>query len=210
MLLEKTGLIDFNIITGNRFFLWLGTFGDLLAFIFAVNGAVLSFLLLLVVPLYFIIRDLRGALSRYNLMDPNETGTQLGEDKAPYLRAARQVFDNHPEVSVFIFGHTHRTFLDKLSDGRVVFNTGTWLKLFDKIPVLLGYLPAVYYPRFQMSSYKITEENGRPVIYYREIPKKVQQELSWLQRIMIFTRKMPKPETIPERTVVEYHSGPNT
>src|SRR5699024_7825149 len=133
-LLESAGLVDFNIITGNRFFLSLGTFGELLAFIFAVNGAVVSFLLLLAVPLYFIIRDLRGALSRYNLMDSDRSGTLLGEDKTPYLRAARQVFERHPEVSVFIFGHTHRAFLDKQSSGRVVLNTGTWLKLFDKIP----------------------------------------------------------------------------
>src|SRR5699024_9190736 len=70
-LLESAGFVDFNIITGNRFFLSLGTFGELLAFIFAVNGAVVSFLLLLAVPLYFIIRDLRGAMSRYNLMDPD-------------------------------------------------------------------------------------------------------------------------------------------
>jgi len=202
-LLESAGFVDFNIITGNRFFLSLGTFGELLAFIFAVNGAVVSFLLLLAVPLYFIIRDLRGAMSRYNLMDSDESGTLLGEDKAPYLQAARRVFEEHPEVSVFIFGHTHRAFLDKQPNGRVVLNTGTWLKLFDKIPVLLGYLPAVYYPRFQMSSYKITEENGRPVIYYREIPKEASRELNWLQRLMTFARSRPQPEAISERTVVE-------
>src|SRR5699024_8314002 len=112
-LLESAGFVDFNIITGNRFFLSLRPFGELLDFILAVNGAVVSFLLLLAVPLYFIIRDLRGAMSRYNLMVSDESGTILGVDKAPYLDVARRVFEAHPEVSVFIFGHTHRAILDK-------------------------------------------------------------------------------------------------
>ena len=206
-LLESSGIVDFNIITGNRFFLSLGTVGELLAFIFAVNGTVLSFLLLLAIPLYIIIRDFRRALSRYNLMETEETDTQMGEDKTPYIKAARQVFNDHPEVGIFIFGHTHRAFLKKQSKGRVILNTGTWLKLFDKIPVLLGYLPAVYYPRFQMSSYKITEEEGKPVIYYREIPKEAPQELSWLQRLMTIGRSTPQPEHIPKRTVVD---GPSS
>lgn len=202
-MLESAGIVDFNIITGNRFFLWLGTVGDLLAFIFTVNGAILSFLLLLAVPLYFIIRDIRSTVSQYNVLDTDETGTQLGEDSSSYLRAARQVFQDHSDVKIFIFGHTHRAFLNQQSDGKVILNTGTWLKLFDKIPVLLGYLPAVYYPRFRMSSYKITEEDGHPVIYYREIPKETQQELSWLQRLLTFARSQPQPEDIPERTVVK-------
>jgi UDP-2,3-diacylglucosamine pyrophosphatase LpxH len=205
-MLEKAGVVDFNIITGNRLFLSLGSLGDLLAFIFAVNGVVLTFLLLLAVPLYFVIRDFRSALSQYNLMETDETAAQMGEDKGPYVRAAQKVFRDQPEVSIFIFGHTHRAFLEKKTDGRVILNTGTWLKLFDKIPVLLGYLPAVYYPRFQMSSYKITEEEGSPVIYYREIPKKALQELSWLQRLLTLGRSVPQPESIPERTVVEINS----
>lgn len=206
-LLEHTGFIDFNLITGNRLFLSLGTFGELLDFIFAVNGVVVSFLLLLAVPLYFIVRDVRGILNRYNLMNSEKKSTNMGADSGPYKQAAQQVFGDHPEVSVFIFGHTHNAFLDKQPDGRVVLNTGTWLKLFDKIPVLLGYLPAVYYPRFQMSSYRITEEDGKPVIYYREIPKEVTQDLSWLQRLLTFARSNPERVQIPDRTVVKSSSG---
>lgn len=202
-LLENAGVVNFNLITGNRFFLSLGTLGELLTFIFTVNGIVVSFLLLMAVPLYFIIRDFRRTLRQYNLMEPDATNNQMGEDKAPYVRAAKKVFMEHPEVSIFIFGHTHRTFLDKLPNGKVIFNTGTWLKLFDRIPVLLGYLPAVYYPKFCMSCFKITEEKGKPVIYYQEISKTAKKELSWLQRLLTFARSRPKKEIIPKRTVVE-------
>src|SRR5699024_4562482 len=136
---------------------------------------------------------------QYNLMEPDATNNQMGEDKAPYVRAAKKVFMEHPEVSIFIFGHTHRTFLDKLPNGKVIFNTGTWLKLFDRIPVLLGYLPAVYYPKFCMSCFKITEEKGKPVIDYQEISKTATKELSWLQRLLPGAGSPRKNERQPKQ-----------
>jgi hypothetical protein len=93
-------------------------------------------------------------------------------------------------------------FLKTLDDGRVVVNTGTWLKLLHKVPVLVGFLPPVYHPAYQISTFRITEEDGDIVIYYRQIPKTAAGQLTWLQRALTAFRKMPEPAAVPRRTVV--------
>jgi len=201
-ILERLGVVNFNLITENRFFQQLGAFGDLLLLVFTVNGVVLLFLLLLAIPLFFLARDLRSTLRRYNVLGRDDSGDLLGEGSGPYIEAAGRVFAEHPDVSVFIFGHTHDVFLKTLDDGRVVLNTGTWLKLLYKVPVLFGYLLPVYYPIFQISSFRIVEEEGQLVIYYRQIHKDAPQELTWLQRLLIFTRAKPEATPVPKRTVV--------
>jgi UDP-2,3-diacylglucosamine pyrophosphatase LpxH len=200
--LEEVGAVTFNIVIDTFLFESLGVVGDALTLIFAVNAVVLGFLLLFAVPASFLVRDVRATLNRYNLLERDEAGNPVQEGKASYLRAARQVFDDHPEVSVFVFGHTHDAFLRTLDDGRVVLNTGTWLKLLHKIPVLVGYLPPVYYPTYQISTFRATEEDGELVIYYRQIPKSSPDELTFLQRLLISFRQKPQPADIPERTVV--------
>lgn len=202
-LLEWLGVVNFNLITQNRFFQQLGVFGDFLLLVFTVNGVVLLFLLLLAVPLFFLIRDVRKTLWRYNILGRDDEEDLLGQDRGPYIAAARQLFEEHPDVSVFIFGHTHRVFLKTLADGRVVLNTGTWLKLLYKVPVLFGYLPPIYYPIFQISSFRITEEENQLVIYYRQIHKDAPRELTWLQRLLIFTRAKPQATPVPRRTMVD-------
>lgn len=167
-----------------------------------MNSVVLVFLLLLAVPLFFLVRDLRATLERYNLLGRDEAGHPVQQGDASYVRAARRVFKDHPEVSVFVFGHTHSVLLKTLESGRVVLNTGTWLKLFHKIPVLLGYLPPVYCPAYQISTFRIVEEDGEAVIYYRQIPKTASEELTWLQRLLAAFRRIPAPASVPRRTVV--------
>jgi hypothetical protein len=103
---------------------------------------------------------------------------------------------------VFVFGHTHSVFVETLDDGRVVLNTGTWLKLLHKIPVWIGFLPPVYCPAYQISTFRITEEDGEAVVYYRQIPKTAAGELTWLQRMLTAFKKMPEPTSVPRRTVV--------
>lgn len=202
-ILERLNVVNINLITENRYFQALGVFGDLLTLVFIVNSVVIIFLLLLAIPLFFLTRDFRGTLGRYNLFDRDDTGDLLGEGDTPYIEAAQRVFASNPDVTVFIFGHTHSVFLKTLDNGRVVLNTGTWLKLLYKVPVLLGYLPPIYYPLFQISTFRITEEDNQLVIYYRQIHKDLPQELTWLQRLMVFMRQKPQPVYIPERTVVK-------
>jgi UDP-2,3-diacylglucosamine pyrophosphatase LpxH len=201
-MLKATGLVSFNVITETALFQALGIVGDALNVIFAVNGAVFGVLVLLAIPLSFLLRDVRAALEQYNLLERDEEGDPVQEGDAPYLQAARQVFAEHPEVSVFVFGHTHSVFVETLDDGRVVLNTGTWLKLLHKIPVWIGFLPPVYCPAYQISTFRITEEDGEAVVYYRQIPKTAAGELTWLQRMLTAFRKMPEPTSVPRRTVV--------
>jgi UDP-2,3-diacylglucosamine pyrophosphatase LpxH len=201
-ILKATGLVGFNVITETALFQSLGIFGDVLDVIFAVNGAVFGILVLLAIPLSVLVRDLVEALEQYNLLDRDEAGHRVQEGDAPYIQAARQVFKEHPEVSVFVFGHTHSVFLKTLDDGRVILNTGTWLKLLHKIPARVGFLPPIYRPAYQISTFRITEEDGKAVVYYRQIPKTATGELTWLQRMLTAFRKMPEPPPVPQRTVV--------
>ena len=56
---------------------------------------------------------------------------------------------------MFVFGHTHTAFLKRVGpSGKVVLNTGTWLKLLSRIPVRFGLLPAVYYPSYRSITLK--------------------------------------------------------
>ncbi len=128
----------------------------------------------------------------------------MKEADASYLEAARQVFEQDPDVAIFIYGHTDIASLKEV-DGRVVINTGTWLKLPKKVPVLFGYLPPVYHPVFRLNYFKITEEDGQVAIRYEHIEKNPPSEITWSQRLLTLTKRPDEGAPIPERTVV----GPN-
>jgi len=49
---------------------------------------------------------------------------------------------------VYVYGHTHRPAATEV-DGRLVVNTGTWLKRLHRVDPLLGILPPVYYASYQ-------------------------------------------------------------
>ena len=105
---------------------------------------------------------------------------------------------------MFVFGHTHAAFLKKLEpSGKIVLNTGTWLKLLSRIPVRFGFLPAVYYPSYRLNYFLIKEEDRQLVIEYVSIPKTPEQELTWLQRALTFGRGRAQAERIPARTTMD-------
>ncbi len=89
----------------------------------------------------------------------------------------------------------------------MVLNTGTWLKLLNRIPVRFGLLPAVYYPSYRLNYFYIDEEDGQLVIYYVAIPKTPERELTWLQRLVTLGRKPKPPEPIPAKTVIDLESA---
>ena len=104
---------------------------------------------------------------------------------------------------VFVFGHTHSAFLRRLGPtGRVVLNTGTWLKLLHRVSAHFGLVPAVYYPLFRLSYFCIEKENNHLVISYVAAPKMPERELTWLQRLVTLG-KVPKPPEVPPRTIVD-------
>ncbi|HQZ98479.1 MAG TPA: hypothetical protein PLP21_19350, partial [Pyrinomonadaceae bacterium] len=110
-------------------------------------------------------------------------------------------FREDPTVAAYVFGHTHDAFLT-LKDGKAIINAGTWLKLLKRIPVIFGYLPAVYFPTFRLNYFKIYGEDGRVAIEYTEIPKNPLRELSLFQRLLIFRRKPEPGRHIAPKTVL--------
>jgi 2',3'-cyclic-nucleotide 2'-phosphodiesterase (5'-nucleotidase family) len=105
---------------------------------------------------------------------------------------------------VFVFGHTHTAFLKRVGpSGKVVLNTGTWLKLLSRIPVRFGLLPAVYYPSYRLNYFKIEERDSQLVINYVTISKTPDQELTWLQRLLTLGKTVGLPEEIPATTVID-------
>src|SRR5918993_1128123 len=201
-LMEASGLIQVNPILDNPLTDSLGVPGHVVRTVLIIEG-VLALLLLLalipaMIPLGILYRDVRRTLGRYKILMP-KTPAQIGD--GPYLEAARQVFEQDPSVAVFVYGHTHLASLKEV-DGRVVINTGTWLKTPKKVPVLFGQLPPVYIPAFRLNYFRMVEEDGRLAIYYEHIEKKPPSELTWAQRLLTLTERPPAGVTIPKRTIV--------
>ena len=109
------------------------------------------------------------------------------DSNAPYLQRARQVFEERPDAAVYLFGHTHAAFLQE-ENGRVILNTGSWLKLLHRVSVRFGKLPPVYFPTFRLSVFRIYGEGDQIVIEYREVAKAPEQELSGLQRTLLLAQ----------------------
>jgi 2',3'-cyclic-nucleotide 2'-phosphodiesterase (5'-nucleotidase family) len=118
-----------------------------------------------------------------------------------YLNRARAVFDENPQVCAYIFGHTHDAFLVR-EKGRVIINTGTWLKILKRVRVRFGLLPGIYYPTFRLNYFKIYERDEKIVVKYVEIPKEPQGDLTFLQRFLIIGRKPEHGKAIPEKTIL--------
>ena len=200
--LEAFELLSFNPVLDNPLTDSLGLPGQVVRTVLVFEG-VLALLLLLalipaMIPLGILYRDVRRTLGRYHILMP-KTPAQIGD--GPYLEAARQVFEQDPSVAVFVYGHTHLASLKEV-DGRFVINTGTWLKMPKKVPVLFGQLPPVYIPAFRLNYFRMVEEDGHLAIYYEYIEKKPPSELTWAQRLLTLTKRPPAGATIPKRTIV--------
>jgi len=192
--LEHLGVLPTRFFLDNYLTSSLGIIGNLLNFIFLVNGVVIGILVLVSIPLWLFIRDARRTMERFGLLT---TKGILAEQESLYLEAAQRIFSTHPDVVIYIFGHTHAAFLKKVGD-RVVINSGTWLKILEHVPSRFKWLPDVYWPSFRLNFFKIREEEGKAVITYRQIGKTAPKELSLLQRLAATKRE--EPRMIPEET----------
>ena len=200
-LLRFLGIFDVNILLVNPLTRFLGLFGDVVRWILTASMFVWFFVLTISIPLYITYRDVRRALVRFQIYPayksaPTDTANNI------YLDHARKIFAVDAEVCAYIFGHTHEAFLVKEPGGRVIINTGTWLKILRRVSVRFGLLPAVYYPTFRLNYFRFHAENGRVVVDYTEIAKAPAEKLTLLQRFLVFGRR-PKPENpIPSRTIL--------
>lgn len=174
----------------------LGFPGRLLDLVQFVNSAVIATLLILAVPGYFLLRDLRRTLERYGLL--REDVLHRGKDDV-YVAAARRVFADDPSVAAFVYGHTHNPSLREV-DGRLVINTGTWLKRLEYVPVRLGRLPGIWVPSYRLNWFTLDEDQGVMRVRYRTIDKAPPRDLTWLERLLILGRRPAGLAAIPAET----------
>ena len=198
--LEWFGKTDTNIFLNNRVFSSLGIIGNLVQMILVINTILTVMFIALAVPLYFIWRDFRSTLQRFRIvLNPAELSSEKEEQ---YLEAAQKVFAQDPEAVIFIYGHTHFPSLRHFGP-RVVINTGTWLKRLDDVRTRFGFLPNIYIPFFCLNYFRISDTDGKITIDYQTIDKAPPQDLTLLQRFLVFKRQRRTSTPIPERTVLE-------
>jgi UDP-2,3-diacylglucosamine pyrophosphatase LpxH len=200
-MLKFLGVFDVNILLDNPLIRTLGLAGDILRWILTASMMVWFFVFVVSIPLYFVYRDIRGTLSRMQIF-PAFKSAPTNEANNIYLDRARLVFKENPEVCAYVFGHTHDAFLVEEPAGRVIINTGTWLKILKRVSVRFGLLPGVYYPTFRLNYFKIYSENEKIVVEYVEIPKEPEEKLTLLQRFLIIGRKPESGKPIPAKTVL--------
>lgn len=155
-------------------------------------------LILVLIPLSFVFRDVQKTLRRYGFK--GKKGLKAQKQNL-YLQAAQQVFEQNPDVFAFVYGHTHQPSLTLIGT-RYVLNTGSWLKKLKRISSIFRFLPAVYYPSFQLNYFKIFVEGDRLEIVYECLPKQARPNLTPLEKLAILGRRKPRSIAIPHTTVV--------
>ncbi|QSG06027.1 metallophosphoesterase [Halapricum desulfuricans] len=187
--------LPFDWITA--FLRQFGRTGTAVWFLLAINVAVAGLLVLVGIPLYFIRRDIRKTINRFGVFE-----TDLSVDPiAPYEDAAEKVFKQDPDTVVYCYGHTHRPKQTEVEEGIVV-NTGTWLKRLHRRDGLIGILPPVFHPSYQLLAVRIEPCQGGVAVEYEEIEKSspATEELTRTERL--FTIGRESDFSLPDRTIV--------
>ena len=178
-----------------------GTAGTAVWTLLVINVAITGLLLLVGIPVYLLRRDIRKTIDRFGIF---ETGLTV-DAAAPYETAAREQFESEPETAVFCYGHTHRPTMQTV-DGRLLVNSGTWLKRLHRRDGVIGILPPVFYPSYQLTAVRIGPESEGVAVEYEAIqkPSPSPEELTLTERLLTLGRK---PDTdLPDRKVVEQRS----
>jgi UDP-2,3-diacylglucosamine pyrophosphatase LpxH len=199
-ILRVLGIFDYNILFQNPLMRRLGIIDNVLQVVIAINSV---FMVLFGLPMAVVLRDVKRTLHRFHVLTSHGLTPDL-DSQEPYLNWARHVFAEDERVAVFIFGHTHAAFLQRLGPaGQVVLNLGTWLKLLHRVQVRIGWLPAVYHPSYRLNYFCIEPEDGKLVIHYVAIPKIPERELTWLQRLLTVGKQPRMNAAIPAKTVID-------
>ncbi|WP_267161165.1 metallophosphoesterase [Halovenus salina] len=161
------------------------------------NVAVAGLLLVVGIPLYLLRRDIRKTVDRFGVFE-----TALTVDaESPYVNAAGEVFKSEPNTEIFCYGHTHRPTLREV-DGGLLVNSGTWLKRLHRRDGIVGVLPPVFYPSYQLAAVRIAAEDEGVAVEFEEIekPSPSPEELTLAERLLTLGRK-PDP-SLPEQAVL--------
>lgn len=176
----------------------IGGIGKLISWTIAANVTIFSFLMLLAIPGYFLFRDIMATLKRYRLISDKDLADEKG---AEYEKAAQEVFQKHPDVAAFIYGHTHDVSLKKI-DNRLIINTGSWLKQLNRASSISRFLPDVWLSSYRLSSFCIYEENDQIIVDYEEQPKTSTEKIAWLEWFVTLGQKRKRGKSIPKRTIL--------
>jgi len=175
-----------------------GPAGTAVWFLLTVNVAIAGLLLLVGIPLYFLRRDIRQTINRFGVFE-----TDLTVDaEAPYADAAREIFAAEPRTTVYCYGHTHRPTMQRI-DGGLLVNTGTWLKRLHRRDGVIGLLPPVFYPSYQLCAVRMESSPEGLAVEYEPIqkPSPSPEELTLTERLLTLGRK---PDTeLPDGRVVD-------
>jgi len=179
---------------------FLGQFGraGAAAWLFLVaNVAVAGLLLLVGIPLYLIRRDVRKTVDRFGVFE-----TDLTVDaELPYVSAAEEIFEAEADTTVFCYGHTHRPTVRPV-EGGVLVNTGTWLKRLHRRDGVIGILPPVFYPSYQMAAVRIAPGEDGVSVEYETVskPSPATDELTRTERFLTVGREpdagLPDPVAV--------------
>jgi UDP-2,3-diacylglucosamine pyrophosphatase LpxH len=175
-----------------------GSAGTAVWFLLALNSTAVGLLILIGIPLYFIRRDVRKTIDRFGVFE-----TELTVDAAtPYIEAAEGIFEADPETGIFCYGHTHRPRVNDV-DGGLIVNTGTWLKRLHRRDGVIGILPPVFYPSYQLLVVRMEPADSGVAVEYEEIkkPSPATEELTRTERVLTVGRE--PVFDVPERRVVE-------
>lgn len=196
-IIEDLGLLPTHI-SQLKMLSQLGGIGSLLKIIITINTSIFSFLLMLSVPLYLIFKDIKKTLKRYNLLGMEDS---IFKKENEYINAAKKVFEKDDRIALFIYGHTHDASLTPI-DNKAIINTGTWIKSLQRVKTHLRFLPDVYYPSYELSVFKVTQEGKGLKIEYQAIPKKIKKKLTFLQKLLTLGRT-PEAQKIPQMTIID-------
>jgi hypothetical protein len=195
--LDLAGIWSLPVNQAELFLDQFGAAGTAAWFVLAINAGIAGLLLLVGLPLYFIRRDVRKTINRFGVFE-----TSLTVDaESPYIEAAREKFADS-ETAVFCYGHTHRPTVQAIDGGALV-NTGTWLKRLHRRDGLIGILPPVFHPSYQIGVARIAAEPAGISVEYQSIskPSPAAEELTLTERLLTLGRE--PDSTPPEGLVIE-------
>ncbi|MDZ7731462.1 MAG: metallophosphoesterase [Natrialbaceae archaeon] len=179
-------------------FAQLGIAGTVAWSFVLLNVTVAGLLVLVGIPLYFIRRDIRKTINRFGLLETDLTV----DPTTSYKAAAREIFTGEPETAIFCYGHTHRPKLTAV-DGGLLVNTGTWLKRLHRRDGIIGVVPPVFAPTYQLAAVRIAREGSSIAVSFEPVakPSPAKEELTLTERVLTAGRE-PVPD-LPESMTLE-------
>jgi hypothetical protein len=159
-----------------------------------VNSTVIVTLLILAVPLYFLMRDIRAAIVSYGI------GRASAYTSRRTRSTSRRPGESSPRTRRSRFSCTGTPTFHPCARSTDGTSSGSWLKRLDYVPVRLGRLPGIYVPSYQLNYFELTEADGTIRIRYRIIPRPRRNDLTLLERLLILGRRVKKLPPIPPET----------